>query len=74
MPFSHLVLLVLALLAIFVMAVGWSQDPTAPTPAEWLVAKATEGGLWTGLFLSLLAVGYFAWRDDRAGRKPKNPS
>ena len=74
MPIVNLILLVLALLATLVMAIGWSQDPTAPTPAEWFAAKATEGGLWSGLFLSLLAVAYFAWRASRADRKAKGPN
>lgn len=34
----------------------------------------TEGGVWTRLFLSLLAVGYSAWRGDRPGRKHKGPN
>ena len=74
MPIPTLILFGFALIGAIVIAVGWSLDPAAPTPWEWLVAKMTEGGVWTGLFLSLLAVGYFAWRRDRAGRKPKGPT
>ncbi|MFX5684500.1 hypothetical protein ABTE42_20455, partial [Acinetobacter baumannii] len=64
----------LASLATFVMAVGWLQDPAAPTPTEWFVAKVSEGGLWAGLFLTLLAVVYFAWRASRVAGKPKGPN
>jgi hypothetical protein len=74
MAIPHLVLLVLALLATFVMAVGWSQDPNAPSPVEWFVAKVSEGGSWAGLFLTLLAVAYFAWRASRADGKAKGPN
>ncbi|MGU3417008.1 hypothetical protein [Methylobacterium sp. D54C] len=68
MSISHLVLLGLALLATFVMAVGWSQDPSAPTPWEWFVTKVTEGGLWSGIFLSLLAAAFFGWRASRSSK------
>jgi hypothetical protein len=74
MPLLHLILLVLALLATFVMTVGWLQDPAAPTPAEWFVAKVSEGGLWAGLFLTLLAVVVFGWRRSRVGGKAKSPN
>jgi len=50
------------------------QDPAAPTPTEWFVAKVSEGGLWAGLFLTLLAVVYFAWRASRVAGKPKGPN
>ncbi|WP_267428711.1 hypothetical protein [Methylobacterium sp. GC_Met_2] len=66
MPVKNLVLLVLALLATAVMGIGWLQDPAAPTPAEWFVAKISEGGSWAGLFLTLLAVAYFGWRASGA--------
>ncbi|MBP1180956.1 hypothetical protein [Methylobacterium sp. PvR107] len=74
MPVANLILLVLALLATLVMAVGWAQDPAAPMPAEWFVAKITEGGLWAGLFLTLLGVAFFGWRASRAGGKAKGPN
>jgi hypothetical protein len=74
MAIPHLILLVLALLATFMMAVGWLQDASAPTPVEWFAAKLTEGGLWTGVFLSLLAVVYLGWRRSRAGGKAKGPN
>ncbi|MGU3544771.1 hypothetical protein [Methylobacterium sp. A52T] len=74
MSIPHLILLVLALLATFVMAVGWSQDASAPTPWEWFVAKVAEGGLWSGIFLSLLAAAFFGWRTSRTGGKAKGPN
>ncbi len=74
MAIPHLVLLVLALLATMIMAVAWLQDPAAPTPAEWFVAKVSEGGSWAGLFLTLLAVAYFAWRASRATGRAKGPN
>ena len=74
MSVPQVVLLVLALLASFVMAIGWAQDPEAPTPLEWFVTKLTEGGFWSGLFLSLLAVAYFGWRRSRATRRNKGPN
>lgn len=74
MSIPHLVLLAIALLATFVMAVGWLQDPSAPTAAEWFVAKVTEGGLWAGLFMTLLAVAYFSWRASQAAGKSKGPN
>lgn len=74
MPISTVILFGFALIAAAVMAIGWLQDPAALMPWDWFVAKSTEGGVWTGLFLSLLAVGYFAWRGDRPGRKPKGPN
>ena len=74
MAIPHLILLVLALLATTVMAVGWLQDPAAPTPAEWFVAKLTEGGLWSGIFLTLLAAVFFRWRRSRSGGKAKSPN
>jgi protein-S-isoprenylcysteine O-methyltransferase Ste14 len=74
MPITTLLLFGLALIAALVMAIGWATDPVAPTPGEWFVAKITEGGLWTGLFLSLIAVCYFGWRRNRAGRQPKDPN
>lgn len=74
MAIPHLVLLVLALLATFVMAIGWSQDPNAPSLVEWFIAKAIEGGLWSGIFLSLLAVVFFSWRASRSSGKAKRPN
>ncbi|MCJ2018331.1 MULTISPECIES: hypothetical protein [unclassified Methylobacterium] len=74
MTVMNLVLLVLALLATTVMAVGWLQDPAAPTPTEWFVAKVSEGGSWAGLFLTLLAVAYFTWRASHAAGKAKGPN
>jgi hypothetical protein len=74
MSIPHLVLLVLALLATFVMAVSWLQDPSAPTPWEWFLSKVTEGGLWSGIFLSLLAVAYFGWQASRNNGKAKGPN
>ena len=74
MPIPTLILLGLALVATSVMAVGWLQDPAAPTLGEWFVTKVTAGGLWTGLFLSLLAVAYFGWQRGRAARKAKGPN
>jgi hypothetical protein len=74
MSISHLALLFLALLATSVMAIGWSQDPAAPMPWEWFIAKVTEGGLWSGIFLSLLAVALFGWRASRTSGKAKGPN
>jgi hypothetical protein len=74
MPVANLVLLVLALLATLVMAVGWLQDPAAPMPGEWFVAKVSEGGPWAGLFLTLLAVVFLGWRRTRSGRKARSPN
>ena len=73
MPIANLILLVLAILATLVMAVGWSQDAAAPSPAEWFAAKVTEGGPWAGLFLTLLAVVFIGWRRSRSGGKAKTP-
>lgn len=74
MAVPHLVLLVLALLATFVMVIGWAQDPAAPMPWEWFLTKVTEGGLWSGIFLSLLAVAFFGWRASRTSGKAKGPN
>ncbi|MDP4024022.1 hypothetical protein Q8W71_15435 [Methylobacterium sp. NEAU 140] len=36
---------------------GWWSDPGAPPLGPRFVAELTEGGLWTGPFLFLMAVG-----------------
>lgn len=71
MSVPHVILLLLALLASFVMAIGWAQDPAAPMPWEWAVTKLAEGGLWTGVFLTLLAAAYIGLQRSRAGGKAK---
>ncbi|MCJ2050189.1 hypothetical protein [Methylobacterium sp. J-070] len=73
MPVTTLILFGLALVAALLMAIGWWVDPSAPSPWDWFVAKITEGGLWTGLALSLVAVVYFGWRGRRAGGKADGP-
>ena len=68
MPVPTAILFTLALFTAVMAAVGWSMDASAPAFGDWLVAKVTDGGLWSGLLLFLLAAAYFAWRGGRAGK------
>jgi hypothetical protein len=68
MPIPTAILFGLASFAAVMALLGWALDPTAPTLGTWFVAKATEGGLWSGLFLFLLAVGYFTLRGHGGGK------
>ncbi|GJE59134.1 hypothetical protein [Methylobacterium trifolii] len=68
MPYPTAILFTLALFTAGMVALGWSQDATAPGFGEWLVAKITEGGLWTGLMLFLVAAGFLGWRQNRTGK------
>ncbi len=68
MPIPTAILFCVATFVAAMALLGWALDPTAPTLGTWFVAKATEGGLWTGLFLFLLAVGYFTLRGHGAGK------
>ncbi|WP_187273750.1 MULTISPECIES: hypothetical protein [Methylobacterium] len=65
MPYPVAIVFTLALLFVGLAAIGWWQDPAAPALSDWFVAKATEGGLWSGLLLFLVAAAFFAWRDGR---------
>jgi hypothetical protein len=67
MPIPTAILFGLASFAAVMALLGWALDPTAPTLGSWFVAKASEGGLWSGLFLFLLAVGYFTVRGHWVG-------
>ena len=69
MPYPTAILFTLALLTVVMALIGWSQDPSAPAIGEWVVTKVTEGGLWSGLLLFLVAVGYYTWREARTRRR-----
>ena len=68
MPYPVAIVFNLALFFVGIAAIGWWQDPAAPSLGAGLMAKLTEGGLWTGLLLFLVAAAFLAWRDGR--RKP----
>ncbi len=68
MPYPTAILFTLALFTVGLALIGWWQDPEASPFGAWFVAKITEGGLWTGLLLFLVAVGFYTWRDCRAKR------
>lgn len=71
MPLPTAILFTVTLFTAIMVAIGWWLEPTAPAFGPWFLAKITDGGLWTGLILFLLAVGYFTWRDGRTGTKPE---
>lgn len=67
MPLPTAILFTAALLTAVLAAIGWALDPAAPALGPWVLAKVTEGGLWSGLILFLGVVGHVAWRGKRSG-------